>query len=66
MKKTFLLPVSWACYGVMKIKADTLDEAIQKAELADLPKGDYIDSSFEVNENLIAEMPGVYGEQKKP
>ena len=49
----------------MEIYAENLDEAIQKAEEAMLPEGEYIDSSFEVNTELLYQNTHYYGEQKK-
>ena len=48
----------------MIVEAEDLDEAIQLAEELPLPKGEYCDSSFEVNTELIYSNPGIYGEQK--
>lgn len=48
----------------MEIEADSLEDAISKAEDAPLPEGEYCDSSFEVNHDLIHGCPEVYGEQK--
>jgi hypothetical protein len=48
----------------MVIEAETLDDAINEAEMADLPTGEYCDGSFEVNTELIYSCPETYGEQK--
>jgi len=49
--------VSWECYGQMEVKADSLEEAIEKAELLDypLPEGEYVDGSFIVDEYELQE-----------
>ena len=49
----------------MVIEAETLEDAISEAECADLPEGEYCDSSFEVNHDLVYGCPEVYGEQKE-
>jgi hypothetical protein len=58
MKKTFTIPVSWTMIADMKIKAETLEEAISIAEGdPGLPtNGQYCDSSFEVNTELVYEL----------
>lgn len=56
--KTWKIPCVWQMYGYLKIEANTLEEAIEKAYDADqgLPDdGDYIDNSFEVDEDLSVE-----------
>jgi|GEM_PF-2734514 hypothetical protein len=48
--KTFLLPCKWTCVGVMRVDAETLDEAIEKAhDSRSLPDGDYDPDSFTVD-----------------
>ena len=48
--KTFLLPCKWTCIGEMRIDAETLDEAIAKAnDSRSLPDGDYDSGSFTVD-----------------
>jgi hypothetical protein len=60
----FKIPVSWTMIADMVVEAETLDDAIALAEEADLPNGEYCDSSFEVNTELIYGCPAVYGEIK--
>jgi hypothetical protein len=44
-------------YGVVRIEAESLEEAMEKALEGKLPDGDYIDGSFELdNEEIIKEM----------
>lgn len=57
----FKIPVSWTMIADMVVEADTLEDAIMDAEDADLPEGEYCDSSFEVNVDLIHGCPEVYG-----
>lgn len=47
--KTYTIPCVWQMYGLMKIKAKSLDEALEKAYMAPLPDGDYLDDSFEID-----------------
>jgi hypothetical protein len=49
--------VSWECYGQMEVKANSLKEAIEKAELLNypLPEGEYVDGSFIVDEYELQE-----------
>lgn len=51
--KQYKIPCDWECYGVLRIEAKSLKEAISKAkkesESCSLPKGYYIDGSFKLN-----------------
>ena len=47
--KTYKIPCVWQMYGIMHIKAKSLEDAIEKAEDAPLPDGDYVSDSFEVD-----------------
>lgn len=61
----FKIPVSWTMVADMIIEADDLDDAIEKAQEAPLPTdGEYCDSSFEVNTELIFSSPETFGEIK--
>jgi hypothetical protein len=54
MKKTFIIPVVWQSYGKMRIVANTLEEAKEKAiNEAPLPEGDYIEDSIELDEESV-------------
>lgn len=60
--RTFEIPVSWTMCGIVKIKANTLEEAIEKAkeneDTLPLPdNGEYIDASFEIDEELARVWP---------
>ena len=49
--KEWSIPVSWEVCGMVKIKANTLEEAIHTARHDDsieLPYGEYVDGSFDV------------------
>ena len=48
----------WQVYGYAYIEADSLEEAIEKARGSDtsLPDGDYVEGSFEVDEEATREM----------
>lgn len=46
--KTYTIPVTWECYGCMEIEASSLDEAIEMAEDACLPDGEYLEGSFRI------------------
>ena len=53
-KKKFTIACDWAECGEMCIKAYSLEEAIKKAENDNnlLPRGAYIDGSFQVNKEV--------------
>lgn len=48
---TFKVPVKWKMRTIMKIPARSLKEAIQivNSQEHDLPEGEYIDDSFEID-----------------
>lgn len=51
--KTWRIPVIWQEYGVVKVEANTLEEAMEIARDDDgvipLPEGNFIDGSWEVD-----------------
>jgi hypothetical protein len=49
----FKIPVSWTMIADMEIEADDWETAVKIAEEASLPEGEYCDSSFEINYELI-------------
>jgi hypothetical protein len=55
MKQFYHIPCTWTVAGTMVIEAENLAEAIFEAENnAPLPTdADYVDASFEVNNQLI-------------
>lgn len=56
MKKKFKVPVSWMVYGYVNVRADNIDEAIELADEANLPYGEYVEGSFEVDAEMIEEI----------
>ena len=66
--KLFKIPVFWQMYGYMDIEAETLEEATQEAYSCarPLPDGDYVDGSFDVDEDVVEDMnPGLTQEEAK-
>jgi len=61
----FKIPVSWTMVADMVIEAETLEDAIHEAEDGELPEGEYCDSSFEINHDLLNNCTDIYGEQKE-
>lgn len=59
--KEWSIPVSWEVCGIVKIKANTLEEAIHTVihdDSIELPYGEYVDGSFDVtvdDDELIRE-----------
>lgn len=47
--KNFKIPVVWLNWGLLNVEANTLEEAIVKADDMSLPYGEYIEDSFEVD-----------------
>ena len=66
-EKTFPIAVDWGMGGVVNIKAETIEEAIEVVERDDsipLPEdGEYIDGSFTVNRQMTNYL--IREEQKK-
>jgi uncharacterized protein YqgV (UPF0045/DUF77 family) len=53
--KTYKIPVSWSVMATMEIEADSLAEAIEKADEASLPTDpEYMDGSFEIIREVIS------------
>ncbi len=55
--KEYKIAVSWEMYGYVKVMANSLDEAITKAEDDEtpLPDGDYVDGSFNADRQISEE-----------
>ena len=52
--KTYKIPVSWTVTATMEIDAESLEDAILKAEDASLPTDpDYLEGSFSVDHACI-------------
>jgi hypothetical protein len=52
--KIYNIPVTWSVSSRMKIEAESLTEAMQKADDMPLPTDpDYIDGSFEINKSFL-------------
>jgi hypothetical protein len=46
----YKIPVSWTAVAIVEVDATSLEEAIEKAQDAPLPKeSEYLDGSFEVD-----------------
>ena len=47
------IPVTWEMYGIVRIEADTLEEAMDMAYDSEIPDdGEYVDGSWEVTDNV--------------
>ena len=52
--KTYKIPCSWVMSGTVEIEAETVGEAILKAEDAPLPtESEYIEGSFAIDLELM-------------
>lgn len=50
MNKTYKIPVVWQVSDIYEVEANSLEEAIQKAQDGSLPsRGEYIEDSFEID-----------------
>ena len=54
----FHIPVRWEMYGSTVIEADSVEEAMSKAENMSLDNfdADYVSGSFEVDDELVEEI----------
>lgn len=52
--KTWRIPITWEECGIVKVQANTLEEAIDKAMYDNddipLPKGSYVEASWQVSD----------------
>ena len=57
--KTYKIPCSWVMSGTIEVEADTVGEAILKAEHAPLPtESEYLEGSFVIDLELLHEYLG--------
>ena len=57
--KTYKIPCTWVMSGTIEVEAETVGEAILKAEHAPLPtESEYIEGSFAVDLELLHEYLG--------
>lgn len=54
-ERLYNLPCSWREFGRLLIGADSLEEAIASADEAPLPKGEYAEGSFQIDEDFLLE-----------
>lgn len=55
----YKIPCFWQMYAIMTVEADSLEEAIDIAENeSELPDGNYVDGSFEVDHDVLDEWNG--------
>ena len=47
------IPCSWEMYGTMEIIADSLKDAIYKANNRGIPDGEYVSGSFLIDDDCI-------------
>ena len=56
----FKIPVSWECYGVIQLEAETIEEAIKifdrDIDEFDLPDANYVDGSFDRDSEEIIKL----------
>jgi len=57
--KTYKIPCSWVMSGTLEIEADTVGQAILKAEYGPLPtESEYLEGSFVIDLELLHEYLG--------
>jgi len=51
---TYKIPCTWQMYGYYTIEANSIKEALQKAEDSNLPTdSDFVEGSFEIDYGMI-------------
>jgi hypothetical protein len=69
MKKTYRVPCSWEVEAIMKVEAESWDEAISKAGNDRLPLPDessYISDSFRIDKEMVESYKAVYEQDHPP
>lgn len=65
----YQIDVSWTETGTIMMEADNLDSAIKKAKETlddiDLPKGEYLDNSFQVDEETTRLINKIFNRQNR-
>jgi hypothetical protein len=51
--KKYIIPVQWMVSDEIEVEAYSLEEAIEIAKRMPLTRGEYVDDSFEINEDLL-------------
>jgi hypothetical protein len=65
MKNTYKIPVTWQMFDYVLVEADSLKEAIEQAYDFPLTPGEYIDGSFNIDEETLKyDYPEEYREEK--
>jgi hypothetical protein len=52
----FAIPINWSMYATMYVEADDLDHAIDIANQQDIPDGEYVDGSWEIDDYFAREI----------
>jgi hypothetical protein len=59
MQKIYKIPCTWVMSGTIEVEAETVSEAVLKAEQAPLPtESEYIEGSFAIDLDLLHEWLG--------
>ena len=59
------IPVSWSVYTEFEVEANSLKEAISLANKMEMPMGEYIDGSYEINNEFIESVNELSDEDTK-
>ena len=51
--KRYVIPVQWMMSDDIEVEAYSLEEAIEIVKRMPLTRGEYVDDSFEINEDLL-------------
>jgi hypothetical protein len=55
VKKVFRIPVTWTEYGVYYVRAENLKAAKEAVYDAELPTSEYLDDSFQIDDDSCGE-----------
>ena len=51
--KEYRIPCSWGLYGILYVEAESVEQAKLLADEEPLPSGDYMDGSWEIDEEML-------------
>ena len=51
----YRIPATWQMYGWFEVEAENLQDAVDQIEDLPLPKGSYVDDSFEIDSEMLVD-----------
>jgi len=65
-KRQYRVPCTWENYGILYVEAESAEQARIIADEMPLPSGDYVDGSWEINEEMFEYFLGEDGNLEPP